>query len=75
MSNPNTHTNPVTERFIRLPEVQQISGMGKTSIYAAINAGRFPAQYKITGKNSAWRLSEVMAWMDSFQPQRNGGAV
>ena len=77
-NNANPHAplglQPV-DRFIRLPEVQQITGMGKTCIYSGIKTGAFPKQYKLSVKSSAWRLSEIVAWMDSRQQDTIGGAA
>lgn len=50
------------DRLLRLPEVQFLSGLKKTSIYD--RADGFPAPVKI-GRATAWRESEVNAWIAS----------
>lgn len=71
--NPNTtQALHIEERFIRLPEVMKTVGMGRTAVYDRIKKGTFPKQYKISARVSAWKLTEVKAWMDSIQ---QGGAA
>lgn len=60
------------ERFIRLHEVIQMTGISKTTVYEYIRRGAFPKQYHLTTRISAWKLSEITAWVDS---RTNGGAV
>lgn len=54
-------------RFIRLPEVQHIVGLGRTAIYEKIKVGEFPAQYPLstTGRAVAWLLDDIEAWIES----------
>ncbi len=73
MNSPNPTPQPLqmTERFMRLPEVKQLTGMGRTAIYTHIKAGTFPQQYKISRRMVAWKFTEVKAWLDT---QQQGGA-
>ncbi|MEH6460376.1 helix-turn-helix transcriptional regulator [Chitinimonas sp. JJ19] len=50
------------ERFIRLPEVITRTGLSRSSIYAAIQRGAFPASVSLGGKSVAWLESEITAW-------------
>lgn len=50
------------DRLLRLPEVEFLSGLKKTSIYQ--RAAGFPAPVKV-GSATAWRESEVNAWIAS----------
>lgn len=52
-------------RFIRLPEVVALSGKSRSSIYAAIKKGEFPAPVKLSIRSSAWIRSEIAAWAES----------
>ena len=49
-------------RFIRLPELMQIVGLGKTTIYARIKMGEFPRPVKIGGRAVGWVESEIIQW-------------
>ncbi|TDY23594.1 AlpA family transcriptional regulator [Paraburkholderia sp. BL6665CI2N2] len=50
-------------RFLRLPEVMRRTGYGRSSIYAYVHAGTFPAPVKIGARAIAWVESSVLDWM------------
>lgn len=52
-------------RFMKLPEVLELSGKSRSSIYAAIKKGEFPAPVKLSTRSSAWIRSEIAAWAES----------
>jgi predicted DNA-binding transcriptional regulator AlpA len=54
-----------TCRLLRLPEVIEITGLGRDTIYRYIREGRFPRQRRISERASAWREDEISAWVDS----------
>lgn len=54
-----------TCRLLRLPEVMEITGLGRDTIYRYIREGRFPRQRRISERASAWREDEIGAWVDS----------
>ena len=59
-------TAPTAElRLIRLREVMAICGMARSTIYAAIKKGSFPAPVKLHGRSSAWIKSEVLDWAEA----------
>ena len=53
------------ERFIRLGEVLTTCGKSRSSVYAGIKEGTFPAPVKLQGRSSAWLRSEVLRWMQA----------
>lgn len=55
-------------RLIRLPEVMKLSGLSRTSVYRAVRLQTFPLPVKLGGRAVAWRLSEVVDWIDSREP-------
>lgn len=64
-------------RLIRIEEVLHICGISRSSLYASIQNGSFPAQVKLSKKASAWVYSEVVAWVTSRAAERgkpNGSA-
>ena len=61
-------------RFLRLPEVIQISGYRRTSIYEMIKAGNFPAQVYLGPRATGWVESEVEAWMQERIDARDQAA-
>ena len=51
------------QRLLRLAEVCQRVGLGKTMIYAMVGDGRFPRPYKITPAAVRWSEREVEDWL------------
>ena len=52
-------------RFIRIAAVTHLTGMPRSSVYALIKRGLFPAQLSLGGgKSVAWLESDVIAWMN-----------
>ena len=51
-------------RFLRLPEVLQITGMSKTFIYDRINDGTFPKQIQLGSRTVVWNEQEVTKLME-----------
>lgn len=61
---------PLLERLLRLCEVCDVSGLGKTTVYKKISLGQFPRQVPIGSPNakrgtSRWALSAVNEWIDA----------
>lgn len=52
------------QTMVRLPQVIEMVGLGKTAIYAHIKDGNFPKPAKF-GRVSVWRTSEVTDWIES----------
>lgn len=52
-----------TESLWRLPTVKQVSGLGRSSIYARMKEGTFPAAIRV-GSMAMWVSSEVLDWVD-----------
>jgi len=61
-------------RFLRLPEVIQISGYRRTTIYEMIKAGDFPAPVHLGPRAVAWVESEVEDWMQERIDARDQAA-
>lgn len=45
-----------SEGFVRLPVVLYVLGIGKTTWWCGIKAGRFPQAVKLGPRTSAWRV-------------------
>ena len=50
-------------RFLRLPEVLLITGMGKTFIYDRMRDGTFPKQIQLGSRTVVWNEQEVTKLM------------
>ena len=51
------------DRAMRLPEVMRTCALSRSSIYALIAQGEFPAGFLVGPNARAWLLSEVQAWI------------
>ena len=52
------------KRFVRLPEVKQITGLSRSSIYLRIKVGGFPTPVKLGGRAVGWIEQEIMQWVN-----------
>lgn len=52
------------KKLIRLADVQQITGLSRSQIYALIAKEQFVRQVKIS-RSSRWSLDAVLAWVDA----------
>jgi prophage regulatory protein len=58
------------ERLLRLPAVLDRVPVSRSTWYAGIASGKFPAPVKLGERVAAWRESEVNALIDGLgQPQ------
>jgi prophage regulatory protein len=51
------------ERFLRLPEVEHIVGLKRSTIYRRAALGTFPAPIKCGANTTAWLASSIQKWM------------
>lgn len=52
------------ERLIRLSEVKRRTGLSRSTIYANIKNGTFPKQCKPSVGVSAWKESDINAFIE-----------
>jgi prophage regulatory protein len=65
-------TNPTTKiTLLRLDDVKNQTGLGRSIIYKMIGEGQFPSPVKITSKSVAWPSNEVDEWITSKINDRN----
>jgi prophage regulatory protein len=55
----------VRDVLVRITDVCAITGLSVPTIYRLMGQSRFPRPVKITATARAWKLSEIMAWVDS----------
>ena len=53
-------------KLLRLPQVLEITGLGRSTAYAKIKAGEFPAPINLGPRSVAWRSTDVTGWIDSL---------
>ncbi|MFN4352483.1 MAG: helix-turn-helix transcriptional regulator [Hylemonella sp.] len=54
---------PQRERLLRIAEVESMVGLKKSSLYAAIRLGEFPAPLKLSRRAVCWPASSIDAWI------------
>ena len=65
-TNDTPATDLMADRLLRRPEVEEITCMSTSRLYAAMREGRFPLPKRIgPGSNGAvaWRLSDIQKWL------------
>lgn len=53
----------LSESFLRLPEVKAATGLSRSTIYARVGLGKFPAPVSLGGHSVGWPASRVNAWI------------
>lgn len=56
-------THPAPGRLLRLPAVEDRTGLRKSSVYAAMAAGTFPACVRLGARAVAWREADIQHWI------------
>ncbi len=59
------------DRLLRLPDVEALSGIKKSTIYQLMREGKFPSCVRISRRLSVWPESAVLTWVN--QRIREGG--
>jgi prophage regulatory protein len=55
----------MTDRFMRLPEVEQCTSLSRWTIRRRMADGTFPQSVALGANSVAWRESEIDAWMQN----------
>jgi prophage regulatory protein len=59
-----THSTPAKPgKLQRLPTVEERTGLKKSSIYAGVKAGTFPAAVRLSARAVAWRETDIDRWI------------
>ncbi|HEY6527398.1 MAG TPA: AlpA family transcriptional regulator [Cellvibrionaceae bacterium] len=53
----------MARNVLRLPEVKVRTGLSRSTIYARIEAGEFPAQISLGGRAVGWVAEEIDDWI------------
>ena len=51
------------ERLLRLPEVLRLTGLGRSTVYKLIKAGRFIPRRKIGHRAVGFRAGDLFGWL------------
>ena len=59
---------PDRNRILRMQEVCQFTGLGKSTVYRKLSEGTFPAPIRLGSRAIGWRLSDLDNWLQA--PER-----
>jgi predicted DNA-binding transcriptional regulator AlpA len=62
LGGPTAISPALPDKLIRIDQVCELTGLGKTSVYAVAD---FPSRVILSRRAVGWRLSEVLAWIES----------
>ena len=61
-------------RIIKRPEVEVITGLSRSSIYAKMENGTFPKGIKLSERSVGWLEHEIQEWLKNrISATRQGG--
>lgn len=52
-------------RHLRLPDVMKMTGLARSTIYAQIAAGSFPAPVRLGARAVGWPEQSIIEWLNS----------
>ncbi|WP_282025587.1 helix-turn-helix transcriptional regulator [Limimaricola cinnabarinus] len=64
----------MTERHLRRHDVEQMTGLSRSSIYAMMQDGRFPRPVRVGTRAVAWPESVLRAWLAGRPPAAPGNS-
>ena len=62
------------DKFLRRSDVESLTGLSRSTIYAQMAVGSFPRPRQVGGKAVRWVESEVRQWMNSRPTNVPNGA-
>lgn len=57
------HAAQVAEALLRIPTVEAITGLSRSTIYAKLKAGEFVEPVRIGARCTRFRAGDVQAWL------------
>ena len=57
------NTKRASDRLLRLPEVQRLTGLRRSAIYEQMQRGVFPRSVKAGPRAATWSEAAVQAWI------------
>ncbi|MBU3261729.1 AlpA family transcriptional regulator [Roseovarius sp. PS-C2] len=52
-------------KTLRRPDVERITGLSRSTLYAMMAEGEFPKPIKLGKRAVGWRESDIAAWLES----------
>ena len=57
------HPRQQSDRLLRLPEVQRLTGLRRSAIYEQMQRGIFPRSVKVGPRAATWSEAAIQAWI------------
>ncbi|KIC47554.1 hypothetical protein RA28_03095 [Ruegeria sp. ANG-S4] len=57
--------NKTIERVLRRKEVEAVTGLSRSTIYAMIAEGEFPQSIKLGKRAVGWTETSIKSWLDA----------
>lgn len=54
------------EKIINVKQVQEVTGLSRTTIWRLQRTGNFPKNFHISPARKGWRLSDVENWIQEM---------
>lgn len=54
-----------SDRLLRLPEVERLTALKKSTIYRLIQEGKFPNGIRLSARATAWSEKQVGEWVEA----------
>ncbi len=55
----------MNNKILRRTEVEKVTGLSRSAIYASIKKGQFPAPIRLTERAVGWLESTINEWIES----------
>ena len=62
------------KKMYRLPEVMDMTGLSRSSIYLRISTNEFPKPVKIGRRAIGWPEDSIIAWQTKMMEAQNEGS-
>ena len=59
------------DRLLRRQQVEEITGLSRSSIYRLMKSGEFPLPVRVGATAVRWRASDITAWLESRPTARS----
>ena len=59
-----------TDRLMRMPDVINMTGLPRSTIYLKMKHNEFPQQVRISSRSVAWIESEIQSWINNSVSKR-----
>ena len=54
-------------KILRLPQVCELVGLGRSTVYAKLAEGTFPVPVRLGPRAVGWRTRDILAWLEDSE--------